>query len=112
MIAKQYFKVFFWLFLAALLYMSLSPVPAVTPSIQNIDKMVHAGAYGLLFALAVKAYNARLPLWALAVATMVFGVSMEWAQSSQVTAMPSLWIWWPMAQALRLCGCWLCSVAD
>jgi VanZ family protein len=81
MIAKQYFKVFFWLFLAALLYMSLSPVPAVTPSIQNIDKMVHAGAYGLLFALAVKAYNARLPLWALAVATMVFGVSMEWAQS-------------------------------
>ena len=55
MIAKQDFKVFFWLFLAALFYMSLSPVSAVTPSIQNIDKMVHAGAYGLLFALAVKA---------------------------------------------------------
>ena len=81
MIAKQVFKVFFWLFLVALLYLSLSPIPAVTPNILNSDKIVHAAAYGLLFALAVKSYNARLPLWALAAATMAFGVSMEWAQS-------------------------------
>jgi VanZ family protein len=81
MFAKRYFKVFFWLFLAALLYLSLSPVPAAAPTIQSADKIVHAAAYGLLFALAVKSYNARLPLWALAAATMAFGVSMEWAQS-------------------------------
>ena len=80
MIAKQYFTIFFWLFLAALLYLSLSPIPAVTPNIQSSDKIAHAGAYGLLFALAVKSYNARLPLWALAAATMAFGIAMEWAQ--------------------------------
>lgn len=81
MIAKQYFKIFFWLFLVALLYLSLSPILAVTPNIQNSDKVVHAAAYGLLFALAVKAYSARAPLWVLAAATMAFGVSMEWVQS-------------------------------
>ena len=81
MMAKQYFKGFFWLFLLVLVYLSLSPIPPVTPDIQSSDKLVHAAAYGLLFALAVKAYNSRLPLWALAAATMAFGVSIEWAQS-------------------------------
>jgi hypothetical protein len=101
MIAKQYFKMFFWLFLVALLYLSLSPIPAVTPNIQNSDKVVHAAAYGLLFALAVKAYNARAPLWVLL--QLLWPLAYPWngLSHSLVTAMLSPWIWLPMAQALQ-----------
>lgn len=80
MIAKKHFKIFFWLFLAGLLYLSLSPVSSKS-IMYNSDKVGHAIAYGLFFALAVKSYNARFPLWILAAAIMAFGMAMEWAQS-------------------------------
>ncbi|CAI8329049.1 VanZ family protein [Porticoccaceae bacterium] len=80
MMSKKYFQISFWLFLAGVLYLSLSPVTGV-PVIKNGDKIGHAISYALLFALAVKSYNARFELWLLAAGTMVFGMLMEWAQS-------------------------------
>ena len=78
--SKRSFQLLFWLCVTGVLYLSLSPI-TMAPAIQNGDKVGHAIAYALLFALAVKSYSGRIELWLLAAGTMVFGMLMEWAQS-------------------------------
>ncbi|MDG1813828.1 MAG: VanZ family protein [Porticoccaceae bacterium] len=45
------------------------------------DKIGHATVYATLYFLAVQAYGHRVPLWLLAAVLVIFGLSMELAQS-------------------------------
>jgi VanZ family protein len=77
-----------WLLLVGLcmliFWQSSSPVPSQTPSLPGLDKLVHAGVYGLLAFLAARAF-ATLPgldtprtlAWAAAIFAILYGLSDE-----------------------------------
>ena len=75
-----FWQVLFWLFFAGVLLLSLLPISGVQ-TIAHGDKINHALAYATLYFFAVRAFSHRCPLWLLAIALVLFGLAIEFAQS-------------------------------
>ena len=80
MIKTIHFQIIFWLFILSTVALSLMPISG-QQVFEAQDKIGHATVYATLYFLAVQAYGHRVPLWLLAAVLVIFGLSMELAQS-------------------------------
>jgi VanZ family protein len=90
MISKHYYQIFFWLCLLSTILLSLMPMTG-RQLFEMQDKVGHAGIYAALYFLAAQAYGDRLSLWLLAIILVLFGLSMEFAQSMTGYRYADLW---------------------
>ena len=79
-----------WLALWALallvvIVVCLMPMPAMPPLPDNSDKIEHLLAYFFLAALAVQLFEGRRALWIVAIALVVMGIGIEFAQGMLTT---------------------------
>ena len=80
MIKRTHFQIIFWLCLLSTVALSLMPISG-QQVFEAQDKIGHATVYATLYFLAVQAFGHRVPLWLLAALLVIFGLSMELAQS-------------------------------
>jgi VanZ family protein len=80
MIKTIHFQIIFWLCLLSTVALSLMPISG-QQVFEAQDKIGHATVYATLYFLAVQAFGHRVPLWLLAALLVIFGLSMELAQS-------------------------------
>jgi VanZ family protein len=69
----------FWLTVLVICYLALKPAPASTDWFPEADKLRHAAAFFVLWALGALAGYPRW--WGLAIGLLAFGVGIEVAQS-------------------------------
>ena len=104
MVTKNHFQIIFWLSLLGTIGLSLMPVSG-QQIFELQDKFGHVTMYAILYFLAVQAYGHRVPLWLLALVLVVFGLSMELAQS--MTSYRYGDPWDSLANSLGILGIWL-----
>lgn len=95
----------------AILWLSLTPSPPQLPGVLGWDKLLHAGAYGLLSLLIAQAllclsFSFQQAWWRAALAAVVYGALLEILQMLVQTGRTAEW-WDLFADAL---GAFVCCV--
>jgi len=80
MIAISHYQIIFWLCAGATAVASMLPVEG-SQVFESQDKVGHALIYALLYFFGVRAYGHSISLWLLAILILLFGLSIEIAQS-------------------------------
>ena len=76
---KNHIKILFWIILASLLYITLTPTPPKLINLHNIDKLYHFVAFAG-FATAFKMDYSKLDTWLIVLFTTILGCAIEFAQ--------------------------------
>ena len=78
-IYRHYWKAFFWLILAALLYLTLTPTPPKPIHIHNIDKLYHFCAFAGFSSVFLIAFR-RFNFFIILTISVALGIGIEIAQ--------------------------------
>ncbi|WP_444994299.1 VanZ family protein [Aliikangiella sp. IMCC44359] len=76
---QSYWKLLFWIILAALLYLTLTPKPPQPISFHNIDKLYHFAAFGgftFVFGIAFS----KISYWYILLVSILLGIAIEVVQ--------------------------------
>ena len=76
LIKQKYIKVIFWVLALVVMVLSLIPGSA-SYSINNLDKLVHFGAFFILSILLLFAYKFSKPFFTTALVMALFGLAIE-----------------------------------
>ena len=92
-----------------ILWLSLTSSPPELPGVLGWDKLLHAGAYGLLSILLAQAFlcppfSMNKPWWSAAIAAVVYGALLEILQLLSQTGRTAEWLDL-FADAIGACFC-------